>query len=263
MSRVPLVSVITPAYDCADVVGFAIESVLAQSMDDWELILIDDASEDATHAMMQGYARIDRRIRVLRNEVNSHRGPIEWDPRNDGLKVARGRLIAYLDADNTWRPEFLRRLSAALLERDELQLVHCDSCNHYSPVETQEVIARDPRKLVDSGPTWTIFSHDKLDVAKLGVEQYVDTNEMMHRAETFARLDGLWRTRHPRREIINAAQGKRCPYRRHNDLDLFERILAAWGQESILHLPEVHVDFYYPSADRNGSPQRRATVSIV
>lgn len=263
MSQLPLVSVITPAYNAADVVGLAIESVRAQTMDDWELILVDDASEDATQAVMQGYARIDRRIRVLRNEVNSRRGPIAWDPRNDGLKVARGRLIAYLDADNTWRRRFLERLSGVLVKRDDLQLVHCDSCNHYSPAETREVIARDPRKLVDSGPTWTIFSHDKLDLAKLGVEQYVDTNEMMHRAGTFTRLDCLWRTRHPRREVINAAQGKRCPHRRHSDLDLFERILAAWGRESILHLREVHVDFYYPSADRSGSPRSEETVSIT
>lgn len=248
----PMVSIITPAYNCDSVVHLAIESVLAQTMDDWELILVDDASADSTRAVMDAYARADRRIRIVRNEVNSRRGPIEWEPRNDGLKVARGPLLAYLDADNTWRPTFLRRLSESLLEDNRLQLVHCDSCNHYSEDEARLAIAHDRRKLVASGPTWTIFSHDTLDPAKLGVEQYIDTNEMMHRSTVFARLGDLWRTWHLRRASINASQGKRCPYRRHNDLDLFERVLGAYGPEAVRHLNEVHVDFYYPSATRPG-----------
>lgn len=249
----PLVSVIMPAYNRADVIPFAIQSVVAQTMSDWELILVDDASEDSTLDIMRAYASADPRIRVVLNKSNSRRGPIEWEPRNDGLKLARGTLIAYLDADNTWRPKFLERLAGVLLAHPELELVYCDSCNHYSPEEARVVIARDSRNLVDSGPTWTVFSNGEFDPAQLGYEQYVDTNEMMHRTSTFSGLDTLWRTRHPNRAQINQRQSKRCPYRRHNDLDLVERIIQSFGLESIRHISEVHVDFYYPSAERVSS----------
>lgn len=254
MSSTPRVSVVMPAYNCACVLPFAIESVLAQTLEDWELILVDDASVDATLPVMQAYARADARIRVLRNERNSRAGPIEWEPRNDGLRVARGALIAYLDADNAWRPHLLERLSSVLLSNDGLQCVYCDSCNHYSEEEARRVAAADPRPLTARGRTWTVFSTGPLDPDRLGVEQYVDTNEIMHRASTFTRLDALWRTRHPHRDAINARQGRRCPYRRHNDLDLVERILAAYGPGSVAHVPEVHVDFYYPSAARLPHP---------
>src|ERR1043165_8563263 len=212
----PLISVIMPAYNRAELIRHAIESVQAQTLSDWELILVNDASEDATPGVMHAYASGDSRIRVVHNEINSRRGPIEWEPRNDGLKIARGSLIAYLDADNTWRPRFLERLAGVLLDEPDVELVYCDSCNHYSSEEARLVVARDSRNLVDSGPTWTVYSNDELDPQQLGFEQYVDTNEMMHRARTLSGLDTLWRTRHPNREQINLYQAKRCPYRRHN-----------------------------------------------
>lgn len=260
----PLISVIMPAYNRAPVIQWAIESVLAQTISDWELILVNDASSDSTPDVMRAYAAVDSRIRIVHNEVNSRRGPIEWEPRNDGLKIARGSLIAYLDSDNTWRPRFLERLAEVLLAAPELELVYCDSCNHYSAEEARMVVARDSRNLVEGGATWTVYSNDELDPQKLGFEQYVDTNEMMHRALTFSRLDTLWKTRHPNREQINRRQSKQCPYRRHNDLDLVQRILDACGAQSIKHLPEVHIDFYYPSAERatRAVPNPFATASV-
>ena len=247
----PLISVIMPAYNRAALIPSAIESVLAQTLTDWELILINDASEDSTPEVMHSYASGDSRIRLIHNEVNSRRGPIEWEPRNDGLRIASGTFIAYLDADNTWRPRFLERLAGVLLDEPDRQLVYCDSCNHYSTEEAARVISRDSRNLVDSGPTWTVFSNDELDPKLLGFEQYVDTNEMMHRATTFVGLDNLWRTRHPNRDEINFHQAKQCPYRRHNDLDLVERVLQVYGPHSIKHIREVHIDFFYPSAKRS------------
>jgi aspartate/methionine/tyrosine aminotransferase/glycosyltransferase involved in cell wall biosynthesis len=239
-----------PAFNSEDVLAFAIESVLAQSESNLELVVVDDASTDGTRAVAESYVRLDARVRLVCNSRNSRAGPIEWEARNDGLKIARGWLIAYLDADNTWRPDFVEQLSRVLLAEDQLQIAHCDSCNHYSEEQAVYARATDGRRLINYGPTWTIFSYDVLDPARLGYDQYVDTNEMMHRASVFERLGALWRTHHPDREGISRRQPSLRPSRRHNDLELFERIITAFGFESCLHLKLPLVDYYYPSAAR-------------
>jgi len=249
-----LVSVVMPAFNAEATLPFAIESVLNQSHSHLEVIVVDDASTDSTGAIARYYSRLDDRVALLTNPRNSREGPIEWEPRNDALRVANGEAIAYLDADNEWRRDFLRLLLATLLGDPNLQLVHCDSCNHYSPEETERSIAQDGRKLVSRGNTWTVFSHDELDVTKLGWEQYVDTNEMLHRSSIFERLHSLWRTTHPQRCEINQRQGGVRPNRRHNDLDLFQRVLAEFGMTAVRHVKDVLVDFYYPSYERRRHP---------
>jgi glycosyltransferase involved in cell wall biosynthesis len=232
----------------------AIESVLEQSEPRIELIVIDDASTDETHAIAQRYARTDPRVRVLRNQRNSRAGPIEWEPRNDGLRLACGEFVAYLDADNTWRPDFVARLTRVLLDDPQLQLTFCDSRNFYSRYWARRAVARDPRRLIASGPTWTVFSLDTLERDRLGVDQYIDTNELMHRADVFATLGALWRVVHPRRKEIERRQYGLRPGRRHNDLDLVERIVDAFGVDAVAHVHEVLVDYYYPSASRRLRP---------
>ncbi len=79
----------------------AIESVIAQSVEDWELIIIDDGSTDGTQEIVADYERRDRRIRVLTSTRN--RGLAI--ARNVGLRHARGDLIAFIDSDDIWHPE--------------------------------------------------------------------------------------------------------------------------------------------------------------
>ncbi|HET7500943.1 MAG TPA: glycosyltransferase family A protein, partial [Kofleriaceae bacterium] len=239
-----------PAYNVEHTLGYAIDSVLAQSVGDLELIIVDDASTDATPEIANGYAARDSRVIVISNPRNSRQGPVQWESRNDGLRIANGQYIAYLDADNAWHPSFVERLAGILEARADLQLVHCDSRNFYSPEHCAAVIAIDKRNLLAHGDSWTIFSYAELDVAQLGIEQYVDTNEMMHRTSVFHGLKALWSTEHPRRAEVNRHQGGKYPYRRHNDLDLFERIVAVYGLASVYHLREPHVDYYYPSFAR-------------
>lgn len=256
----PLVSVVTPARNRDAVLAEAIESVLEQTMPEFELILVDDASTDGTRSVMHRYKRLDRRVKVVANDTPSRGGPIEWEVRNNGLQLARGRHIAYLDSDNRWRPTFLERLSAVLEAHREVQLVHCDACNHYGPGEVGAVLARDRRTLRASGPDWTVFSYDRLDATRLGSEIYIDTNEIMHRASVFHALGSLWRTAHPDRDRVNARQWPRRPQRRHNDLDLVERVIARFGDWTVAHVPEALVDFYYPSAPRQGVTPRLSLV---
>lgn len=246
----PIVSVVMPVFNLAPVVGVAIESVLGQTLAELELIVVDDASTDGTADIVEDYRRVDSRIRVVHNATNSRRSPIQWEPRNNGLQLATGTFIAYLDADNAWDAKALEVLSTALLEHPEAQMVYCQSRNFHAADELAAVIAADARPASARGLDWVVFAHDDLDASELGQSQYIDTNEMMHRATVFDRLGSLWSTRHPRRDYVNAHQGKRISSRRHNDLDLAERIIAAYGPNSVLQVPEVLVDYYYPSAPR-------------
>jgi teichuronic acid biosynthesis glycosyltransferase TuaG len=101
----PVVSVITPAFNAARFVGATIESVLAQTRDDWEMVVVDDCSADSTTAIVASLARKDRRIRLLKQSRNEGQGPA----RNVAMASARGRYVAFLDADDLWDPEKLER----------------------------------------------------------------------------------------------------------------------------------------------------------
>ena len=242
------------AYNGAETVGPALESVLGQSLQDFEIIVVDDSSEDDTAKVVEAYVGRDLRVRMVRTATRSRGGDSEWDCRNDGIDRARGRYVAYLDADNQWRADYLSELSAVLDADASVQLVHCDSCNHYPAGWARDVVSRDLRTLVDSGPNWTVFSYETFDPSQLGREIYVDTNEMMHLMSVFDILVERWRPQHPRRAQVNALQVPRRPYRRHSDLDLVERVVDEFGEEGIHHVRSVLVDFFYDDADRAATP---------
>ncbi|ROR33681.1 glycosyl transferase family 2 [Curtobacterium sp. JUb34] len=109
----PLVSVVMPVYRRADVVGAAIASVRAQQHANWELLVVDDGSGDETADVVRRIAADEPRVRLVERE-NGGAGAA----RNTGLAAVRGDFVAFLDADNTWRPEHLSAALAGLLETD-------------------------------------------------------------------------------------------------------------------------------------------------
>lgn len=113
MSRPPLVSVVTIYRDAERFLDEAIGSVLAQSFDDWELLLVDDGSTDGGPALAAGHAaRLPDRVRTLTHPGGVHRGMSAT--RNLGVEAARGELVAFLDADDAWRPGKLAAAVGAL-----------------------------------------------------------------------------------------------------------------------------------------------------
>ena len=106
LSKSPLVSVIIAAYDCQDTIGYAIKSVLLQSFQDFEIIVVDDASTDGTAQVLEKLSENEPRIRVIRHPTN--RGPAA--ARNTALEVAQGVWGTVLDADDAWHPERLKVL---------------------------------------------------------------------------------------------------------------------------------------------------------
>lgn len=104
-----LVSVILPTRNRGRLTRTAIESVMAQTWPHWELLVIDDGSEDDTALIAEVLAGRDRRITVTRAE---HRGASA--ARNVGLTSIRGTYVAFLDSDQQWTPDFLRAMVAQL-----------------------------------------------------------------------------------------------------------------------------------------------------
>ncbi len=105
------VSIVMPAYNAEATIDRAIDGAVAQTVGDFELIVVDDESEDGTVDLVRRRAASDRRIRLLQMERNG--GPSV--ARNAALDVARGEWITLLDADDTWRPD---RLETLLRVRD-------------------------------------------------------------------------------------------------------------------------------------------------
>ena len=117
----PLVSVLTPTFNGAAFVGETIESVLGQTYEPFELIVVDDGSTDETVAIVERYAtQAHGQIRLQRNAVR--RGPCRR--RNDALALARGSLLAWLDQDDLWLPDKIRRQVEVFQERPEVGVVY-------------------------------------------------------------------------------------------------------------------------------------------
>lgn len=113
----PLVSIITPTYNCEKYISESIDSVLNQLYQNWELILVDDCSNDNTYQILELYEHKDSRIHCYKLDVNVGAG----ESRNIGLSKVKGSFIAFLDSDDVWLPnklstqlEFMHRFSAAI-----------------------------------------------------------------------------------------------------------------------------------------------------
>lgn len=100
-----LVSVITPMYNAEKYIAKTIESVQAQTYENWEMIIVDDVSTDQSAQIVQQYAAEDTRIKYLRHEKNAGVARA----RNTALKAAQGRYVAFLDSDDLWKNEKLEK----------------------------------------------------------------------------------------------------------------------------------------------------------
>lgn len=101
----PLVSIITPAYNCAKLINSTIESVLAQTYDNWEMLIVDDCSTDNTKEVITKWQIKDSRIKLL---IQNENGGASL-ARNRAIIEARGKYIAFLDSDDLWLPEKLEK----------------------------------------------------------------------------------------------------------------------------------------------------------
>lgn len=109
-----LVSIIMPTWNCAKSICESIKSVQAQTYQNWELLIQDDFSTDGTDKVVEPYANADARIKYERNEKNLGAAVT----RNNALRRAIGRWIAFLDSDDLWMPEKMEHQLKFMVEND-------------------------------------------------------------------------------------------------------------------------------------------------
>ena len=115
---VPLISVVMPVYNCERYVAHAVESILAQTLVDFEFVIIDDGSTDKTPEILRRYAARDPRIRLV---SRPNRGLVA--SLNEGLALARGELVARMDADDIAFPQRFERQIAFLRDHPDVVCV--------------------------------------------------------------------------------------------------------------------------------------------
>ncbi len=129
----PRISVVIPAYNgVSRYLEQAIRSVLAQTVKDFELIVVDDASTDDTARLVLRFPS----ARYYKRPTNGGQAVA----RNDGARLAKGEFLAFLDQDDLWEPTFLEETSAVLNAHPETALVHCDG---YQVNERNEILEYD------------------------------------------------------------------------------------------------------------------------
>lgn len=117
----PTVSVVMPIYNSEGVLAATIDSLIAQSLKDIEIICVDDGSTDATPTIIQKYVEMDLRVKCVR-QSNFGAGPA----RNAGLEVAHGEWVAFLDSDDIYLADFLNNLVDAA-EKADADIAVCES----------------------------------------------------------------------------------------------------------------------------------------
>jgi len=105
MNKNPTVSVIIPTYNRAHLIGRAIQSVLNQTYQDFEIIIVDDGSTDNTEEVIKEFQEQDKRVKYIKHDKNKGGSAA----RNTGIKTARGEYIAFQDSDDEWFPEKLEK----------------------------------------------------------------------------------------------------------------------------------------------------------
>jgi len=120
VSAAPRVSVVVPAYNIADYIAETLDSALAQTYRSYEIILVNDGSTDTSELESTLAPYLDDIVYVKQENAGASAA------RNAAIRLARGELLAFLDGDDVWLPEFLRS-QIDYLEKNSLEMVYCDA----------------------------------------------------------------------------------------------------------------------------------------
>ena len=117
----PTVSVVIPAYNASSTLAETLQSVLAQTAQPEEILIIDDQSQDDTRKIVEGYQRAHPQVRLIEHDRNQG----VTATRNTGIAAAKGTWIAFLDADDLWVPDKLRKQLEYAAQHPDLDAIGC------------------------------------------------------------------------------------------------------------------------------------------
>ncbi len=177
-----LVSIITPTYNCGKFIARTIASVQAQSYENWEMIIVDDRSQDDTCQIVQGFMEKDPRIQYHLLPENSGAAVA----RTTAMELANGSYMAFLDSDDIWMPDKLTRQIAWMEAHD-----HAISCTAYAHIdEADQPLGR------------TIKTMEKTNYNRLLLDCPVGNSSVVYNAEKLGKFqvpnirkrndDALW-----------------------------------------------------------------------
>lgn len=162
----PVVSIITPVWNRKEQVIEAIASVQSQTLQRWEMIVVDDGSDDGTYEALLELAAQDARIVPRRIE---HGGVCA--ARNAGLDAVRGAFVAFLDSDNRWTPDFLDYATRALSQSDDIGV--------YSALKITDIDGE------------TRYRGGQVDESDLLIENAIDMNALLVRRSALDEIGGF------------------------------------------------------------------------
>ena len=212
-TRTPLFALAMPAYDAAATLAEAIDSVRAQTLESWELVVVDDGSSDGTAAIADEYAARDPRIRVI-HQANAGCGPA----RRVAISASTAPSIVHFDADDVLLPGCLEAYSGFIAEHPSHDIFSCDA----------EIIGQ-------PGPSIRFYDQEVFQgkvrreaVTEFGLDDMLDSNLILSAAAVISR------------DIYRRAGGIR-PAAHTEDYDLWLRAMAAGGRH--VYLPRVLVRY--------------------
>jgi glycosyltransferase involved in cell wall biosynthesis len=181
-TQTPAVSIVIPAFNSESYLRQAIDSVLGQTWQDWELLIVDDGSTNGTPEISKEFAAADPRCRFF---SRAHSG-LASATRNAGIKSARGKFVAFLDADDAWLPEKLERQLAIVDTHPETDLVYANAFIIHDGETTRE-------KLYSSRRARSCQRY-----ASLLWHNQVATSTVLVRTESLRKAGAFRETRHMR-----------------------------------------------------------------
>lgn len=153
-----MITVIIPAYNASDFISDCLRCILTQSVNDLEVIVVDDGSIDNTLELAQAVAMQDKRVKVIAKE---HAG--QAAARNRALEEAQGEYIAFIDADDTIEEDYFQILLEGIGENDVLQF-------GYQRVTTDDIVIR-------QDCPWTIYKHTS-PCTRLFRREFIERNHL-------------------------------------------------------------------------------------
>ena len=163
MAKAPAVSVIVPIYNVEQYVKLCVDSILAQTFQDFEIILVDDASPDNSYALCQKLYDGNDKVKFIRHEKNQGLGA----SRNTGIKHAAGKYVYFVDSDDYILPDALEKLYNAA-EKNNAQVVH--AAGRY------ELIQKDGETLDKNNPVLKWDDYEQEGFLKFDVRYRLDNH---------------------------------------------------------------------------------------
>lgn len=198
------VSIIVPVYNVEKYIEKCIMSLTAQSLDDIEIIIVDDGSTDKSISIVEEYAKNDNRIRIYKKE----NGGLS-DARNYGLKIATGKYIAFLDSDDYVGTDLYKRM----YEKAKQEQSDIVDCNFY----------------------WTYCNQGKKDKLKKDIgEKYNGKKEMIEKARVVA-----WNKLYSK-ELLDKAKVEFPKGLRYEDIEFFYKLVPYVEKVSFIKQPMIY-----------------------